>query len=136
FFKTKFLNKTGVINNGLWGVTSTVTQTIFMSLFFIIISKYYSTNDFAKFLIASTVYQLLVGFSSMGLGHWFIREYEQYSKNKITLMINFIKIQTLLGIIFYVVNVTLTFSLYSDKQIILLAIILGLNIIFDNAIYS
>ncbi|MES2266935.1 MAG: lipopolysaccharide biosynthesis protein [Bacteroidota bacterium] len=131
-----FFKKSGLINNSLWGLVSTVFQTLFLSLFFVIVSRYYPIKEFSNFLIANTVYQLIVGFSSMGLGHWFIREYGQEKQENSALIYRFIKIQTLLGIVFYVINIGLTFVMYSNEQIRLLSLILGTNIIFDNLIYA
>ncbi|MFD0766873.1 oligosaccharide flippase family protein [Mucilaginibacter lutimaris] len=131
-----FFKKSGLINNSLWGLVSTILQTLFLSLFFVIVSRHYPIKDFSNFLIANTVYQLIVGFSSMGLGHWFIREYGQEKQESSELVYRFIKIQTLLGIVFYVINIGLTFVIYSNEQIRLLSFILGTNIIFDNLIYA
>jgi O-antigen/teichoic acid export membrane protein len=126
----------GMLSNSIWGLVSTVLQTLFLSLLFIITSRYYKITDFSNFLIATTIYQLIVGFSSMGLGHWFVREYEQQNVDRQLLVSKFVKIQTILGMIFYVVSIGLTFALYEDYSIRLLSIILGTNIIFDNIIYA
>jgi O-antigen/teichoic acid export membrane protein len=71
----------------------------------------------------------------MGLGLWFIREFD-LEKDKTDFTAKFIKIQTGLGLLFYIINIVLAFILYSDDQIRWLSIILGSNIIFDNIIYS
>lgn len=131
-----FFNRSGLINNSLWGFVSTIFQTLFVSLFFVIVSRHYPIKDFSDFLIANTVYQLIVGFSSMGLGHWFIREHGQEKQEASALIYRFIKIQTMLGIAFYVISVGLTFVIYDNEQIRVLSLILGTNIIFDNIIYA
>jgi O-antigen/teichoic acid export membrane protein len=131
-----FLSRSSFVRNSFWGLLSTLCQTLFLSLFFIIISRHYHVADFANFLIANTVYQLIVGVSSMGLGHWFIREYG-YEKGDITALVyRFVKIQTLLGILFYVINFALAFIIYDNAQIHVLAIVLGTNIVFDNILYA
>jgi len=136
FSNIRLIGKSSFVNNSFWGLLSTVFQTLFLSLFFIIISRYYSIPDFSDFLIANTIYQLIVGFSSMGLGHWFIREYGYKQEDQAALAYRFIKIQTLLGFLFYVINIALAFIIYPSEQIRVLAIILGTNIIFDNVIYA
>ena len=71
-----------IIKNSFWGVFSTLLQSVFVSILFIILAREYSKGVFANFLIASTIYQLVVAFSSMGLGQWFIREYFGQSDKK------------------------------------------------------
>lgn len=127
--------KSNLVRNSFWGLISTVLQTLFLTIFFVIISRYYSTISFANYLIATTVYQFILGISTMGLGTWFIREFE-HSTDKSGLLIRFIKIQTGLGLIFYLFNILLIFLLYSNVEIRLLGVVLGTNIIFDNIIYA
>jgi O-antigen/teichoic acid export membrane protein len=131
-----FFSRSGLINNSLWGLFSTVFQTLFLSVFFVIISRHYLITEFSDFLIANTVYQLIAGFSSMGLGHWFIREYGRETQDTSGLIYRFIKIQTILGVVFYVICIGLTFVIYHDEQIRILSVILGTNIIFDNIVYA
>jgi O-antigen/teichoic acid export membrane protein len=71
----------------------------------------------------------------MGLGQWFIREYA-HNNGKKELAAGFLKFQLLFGALFYFVNVLLAFLLYSDKEIYIISIIFGLNVIFDNIIYG
>jgi O-antigen/teichoic acid export membrane protein len=131
-----FLNRSNFVRNSFWGLVSTLFQTLFLSLFFIIISRHYRIADFANFLIANTVYQLIVGVSSMGLGHWFIREHGYEKGDTTALVYRFVKIQTLLGILFYIINFALAFIIYNNAQIHMLAIVLGTNIVFDNILYA
>ncbi|TCD01977.1 hypothetical protein EZ449_19465 [Pedobacter frigidisoli] len=130
------VNSSSFIRNSLWGLVATFFQTVFLSLFFIILSRNYNIVDFANFLVSNTIYQLLVGISSMGLGHWFIREYEHTEKGRSELIYRFLKIQIIMGVVFYIANIFFAYLLYSEDQIRLLAIILGTNIIFDNIIYA
>jgi O-antigen/teichoic acid export membrane protein len=129
------LLKNDLFRNSSWGVIATVLQSVFVSLLFVIMANHYVNTDFAHFLIASTVYQIIGAFSSMGLGQWFIRELNQ-DTDKGALTSKFIKIQTALGLAFYLVNIVLTFVLYPDVQVRWLSIILGANIVFDNIIYA
>lgn len=124
-----------LVQNSFWGLAATIFQSVFLTLFFIVLAREYSTSQFANFLIASAVYQIIVSFSSMGLGQWFIREYKQQSQRTIFLN-KFIKIQLCLGIAFYMVNIGAAFLLYPTGEIRVLILILGTNIIFDNLIYS
>ncbi|MDF3079325.1 MAG: hypothetical protein K0S09_3214 [Sphingobacteriaceae bacterium] len=128
----KFL-QSALVTNSIWGVFSNVLQVLFVSLFFVVVARKYSAPEFAEFLIATTVYQLVVAFSSMGLGQWFIREYDTES-DKLMLTSKFLKTQVGLGILFYLVNIGMAYAIYPDGQIRLLCIILGTNIIFDNFI--
>ncbi|MCJ8211013.1 oligosaccharide flippase family protein [Mucilaginibacter sp. RS28] len=130
--KFKYLQST-FIKNSLWGVLSNIFQILFVSLFFAILARKYQPDEFAKFLISNTVYQILAAFSSMGLGQWFIREhvknmYEDELTNK------FMKMQLGLGGLFYGVNIVIALLLYRDAQIQILCVLLGTNIIFDNLI--
>lgn len=132
FFKQKLSNST-LIKNGLWGVTASLIQTIFISLFFVILARQFSSSDFAEFLIASTIYQVLVAFSSLGLGQWFIREFDNQTDQE-NFTRKFIKVQAGLGTVFYIINIVAVMAIYPDSQIRILAVILGTNIIFDNII--
>jgi O-antigen/teichoic acid export membrane protein len=78
----------------------------------------------------------MLSFSAMGLGQWFIRSLmkDNEIENRLTIA-KFFKMQLILGIIFYLVNVTLSALLYRNATIIILSSILGINIIFDNLIY-
>ncbi len=122
-----------LIKNSAWGIFSNILQTLFVGLFFAIIARKYNSSEFAQFLIATTVYQIVAAFSSMGLGQWFIREYV-VAVDRLELTSKFLKTQIGLGFIFYLINIVLAYLIYPDGQIRLLCIILGTNIIFDNLI--
>jgi O-antigen/teichoic acid export membrane protein len=119
--------------NSAWGILANLLQTGLTSAFFVILARKFPANDFAQFLIANTVYQLVAAFSSMGLSQWFIRDYAS-SEDKTNLTVEYLKIQAILGLVFYAVNVGAAFLLYPDGNIRLLSIILGTNIIFDNVV--
>ena len=129
--KLSQLRKNQIFVNSSWGMTSQVFQSILLSLFFILIARHYATEVFANFIIATVLYQLLSAFSSLGLSQWFIREITG-TENKKDLIYKFFKIQIYSGVTFYLLNIILGFLLYDDKIIHVLAILLGINIIFDN----
>jgi O-antigen/teichoic acid export membrane protein len=126
--------KSNLFKNSLWGVLSNVFQNILFSVFFIVIAREYSTDDFAHYIIANTLYAFVVGFASLGLGQWFIRELIN-TENKDELIDKFFKIQLYIGFIFYAVNVGLAFTLYESQLIRSLSLLIGINVIFDNFIY-
>src|ERR1700743_1374876 len=120
--------KSSLVKHSAWGIISNILQVLLVSVFFAIIARKYSPNEFAEFLISTTVYQLVAAFSSMGLGQWFIRRYIAET-DKIAFTSKFLKTQIGLGLLFYFVNIALAFLIYPDGQIRLLCIILGTNII-------
>lgn len=132
--KIKNLFKGDIIRNSLWSITSNIIQNIMLSIFFIIIAREYSTIDFSNYIIANTIYSFVLGFSSLGMGHWFIREY-LVSDNKALIIDRFFKMQINTGIFFYLVNVAISFILYKSESIRLLSMIMGVNLVFDNIIY-
>ena len=74
---SKFISsklQSSLFKNSLWGVMSNIFQNILFSVFFIVVARRYTTEDFANYIIANTLYSFVVGFSSLGLGQWFIRE--------------------------------------------------------------
>jgi O-antigen/teichoic acid export membrane protein len=105
-----------------------------LSIFFIVLARLYSTEDFGNYIIANTIYSFVLGFSSLGLGHWFIREFLNNKEDRKSLTEKFLKIQLLVGIIFYLINVAMTFIIYKSELIRSLSLIIGINIIFDNII--
>lgn len=133
--KIKVFRNSQIFTNSFWGITSIVIQNVFLSLFFIILARQYQTDDFAQFLIANTLYQLVAVFSALGLGSWFVREIiNTPDKKEFTNL--FLKIQLYFGLFFFLVNICLTFLIYDSYYVHLLSILLGINIVFDNLIYS
>ena len=117
----------------MWGLVSNVLQNILFSVFFVIIARVYSEVDFGNYVIANTLYSFVMGFSSLGLGHWFVRELiNTNDKQKLTQ--SFFKIQGMIGVAFYAVNIAISYLLYKDEMIRNISLILGINIIFDNII--
>lgn len=124
-----------ILSNSLWGIGSNVLQNIFLGLFFVIIARQYSTTDFAGYLVANTVYQFIAAFSTMGLGQWFTREVVS-TDDKAALVSTFLKLQLILGLIFYLVNMGFVFAMYKDPMIRNISVFVGINILFDNFIYG
>ncbi len=127
--------RSSLLKNSFWGIASNILQNIFISLFFIILARKYAPAQFADFLVANTLYQVVAAFSAMGLGQWFIREYVHTEQTK-DLTGRFLKIQFIFGVIFYFVNVLISFLLYDDYIIHMLSLVLGLNVLFDNVVYG
>jgi O-antigen/teichoic acid export membrane protein len=130
--KAKLL-KSALVKNSAWGIASNILQILFVCGFFAVVARKYNAGEFARFLVSTSVYQIVAAFSSMGLGQWFVRQYV-IENDKLTLTGKFLKTQLGLGMLFYVVNIAFAFLAYPDPQIKLLCIILGTNIIFDNLI--
>ena len=123
-----------LIKNSLWGVISNVLQNLLLSVFFIIMARVYEKDELAKYIIANTLYSFLLGFSSLGLGYWFIREIMNSSEKK-PLIQKFFKMQLISGLFFFILNGLISFLLYDDELIRKLSVIIGINLIFDNLIY-
>ena len=131
--KIKGIYQHVLFKNSYWGVAAHLSQVVLMSLFFVIIARKYSTGDFADYIIATVLYQLVASFSSLGLSQWFIREICN-SPVRNALINQFIKAQFFLGLLFYGLNILLAFLIYDDEAIRWLTVIIGINIIFDNII--
>jgi O-antigen/teichoic acid export membrane protein len=99
----------------------------------LIVARKYAITDFSSYVISNNIYGLMLSFSAMGLGQWFIRSMIQSEEKSI--IEKFFKIQVILGITFYFLNIIITLTLYDDKIIRTLSLIMGVNIIFDNIIY-
>lgn len=126
--------KTDLVKNSFWGVLSNVIQNILFSVFFIVVARKYNTAEFAGYILANTLYGFVVAFSSLGLGQWFVRELVVI-ENKTELISRFFKVQLLVGIFFYGVNVLLSYTLYHNDLIRHLSLLIGINVVFDNVIY-
>ncbi len=124
-----------LVKNSFWGIAANGLQSILLSLFFVILARQYSKPEFATFLIANTIYLLLAPISTLGLGQWFTREVVKL-KDSTELVNKFLKMQLFSGLFFYLVNVGLAWLLYDDPVIRQIALVLGINIIFDNIIYA
>jgi O-antigen/teichoic acid export membrane protein len=96
-------------------------------------ARVYSTQIFSSYIIANTLYGLLLSFSSLGMAQWYIRAVKNLSEHNSVNRLYF-NIQLLAGVLFLFLNVLVSFLLYTDSVIHILSIILGLNIIIDNMI--
>lgn len=127
--------KKGFLQNSIWGLASNILQNILYSVFFIIIARKLPEEDFGKYLIANSLYQVISSVSALGLGQWFIRQMKD--ENDLAHFLNkFLKIQIFSGIFFYIINIGVAYLLYNDETIKILTILIGINIVFDNIIYS
>jgi O-antigen/teichoic acid export membrane protein len=130
-----FLTGSRLFKSSFWGIAANGMQSVLLSLFFVIMARKYSEPQFATFLIATTIYQFLAAFSTLGLGQWFTREVV-HTIDKNELVNKFLKMQIYSGVLFYAVNIVIAYTLYSDAAIQNLTLILGINIVFDNMIYA
>jgi len=128
------LFKGRLIGNSFWAIFSSLFQNIIFSLFFIVIARRYSSSDFSSYIIANTLYGMIMSFSSLGLSQWFIREIKQ-NEHDTGIIPRFFKIQLLAGAVFYLINILLSFALYSSDLVSNISLLLGINIVFDNIIY-
>jgi O-antigen/teichoic acid export membrane protein len=124
-----------LFQNSFWGILSNVIQNVFLTLFFVILARKLSTEDFGGYLISNALYMLLAAFSTLGLSQWFIRELDD-TKDEKGLINSFFKVQLLFGCVFYGLNAISAFLLYPETSIRIYSIVFGLNIIFDNIIYA
>ncbi len=129
------LGKSRTVQNSIWGILASGGQTVLLSLFFVILARKYDRSVFAIFLIATTIYQFLSAFSTLGLNQWFTRAIV-HAENKVEIINKFFKVQFISGILFYLCNIAVAYSLYDDKLLQHLAVLLGINILFDNIIYG
>ena len=125
----------GVLKNSIWGLASQFGQQFLLIIFFVIVNRNFPKTILGNYYIANNFYQIMVSFSALGLGQWFIRQLPEEADQK--LFINrFLKIQVYSGLFFYAVNVLITYFLYANTTIRILGMLIGLNIIFDNIIYT
>lgn len=124
-----------LIANGFWGVGSNLLQTVLLSLFFIVLARMYDAEEFAIFLVASSFCQLISSVSSLGLSVSFGREYMEVS-DPVMLSLRYLKLQVVLGFIFYFICLVAAMSLYADWPILKLVAVLGAGIISDNVIQA
>ncbi len=127
--------KKSFLQNSMWGLASNILQNVLLSAFFLIIARKFPVVDFGNYLIANSLYQVISSFSALGLGQWFIRQLSD--EEDLSHFLNkFLKIQLFAGLFFYLVNVVVAYTLYSDPTIQILSLLIGINIVFDNIIYS
>ena len=130
----KLISLSKVFQNSIWGIISSLFQNVVFSVFFIILARKLDTSVLSSYIISNTFYGLMLSFSSLGMGQWFVRKMVNDSKN-IKYINLFISVQLISGIIFYFIQNLIVFNLYEEKIIHLISYILGFNIIFDNILY-
>ncbi len=127
--------KKSFLQNSIWGLASNILQNILLSVLFVIIARNFSKEDFGNYIIANSLYQVISSFSALGLGQWFIRQLNE--EHDLSHFLNkFLKIQIFAGLFFYAINIAVTFALYNDDTLKILSLLIGINIVFDNIIYS
>lgn len=128
--------KGSVLVNNISGVAANILQNIFLSFFFIILARAIGPEDFSAYVLGNSLYQIAGAFSTLGLSNYFIREYAGGNGDNSRLTLQFLWMETLLGIAAYGILGILSFSLYlKQTDIIWISLILGVNILFDNIIY-
>jgi O-antigen/teichoic acid export membrane protein len=125
--------KSAILKNSFWAISSSVFQNVVFAVFFIIMARVYNTHVFSSYIIANTLYGLLLSFSSLGMAQWYIRVIKNLNEHQSANRLYF-NIQLLAGILFLILNVLFSFLLYAESVIHVLSVILGLNIVIDNMI--
>lgn len=125
--------KSAILTNSFWAISSSIFQNIVFAIFFIIMARVYSTQEFSSYIIANTLYGLLLSFSSLGMSQWYIRAIKNMDEQPAVNQL-FFNIQLLAGLFFLLLNVLVSFLLYTASVIHILSVILGLNIVIDNMI--
>lgn len=125
----------GLLKNSFWGLAAQFAQQFLLVIFFVIVGRHFPKRDFSYYLIANTLYQVMASFSALGLGQWFIRQLPD-EPDLGSFLNKFLKIQTYSGVFFYIINIIVAFFLYTDNDIKILTALIGLNIIFDNIIFT
>lgn len=130
------MRKRSVLVNNIAGVTANILQNLFLSFFFIILARAIGPDKFSGYVLGNSLYQIVGAFSTMGLSNYFIREYVSDGADNRTLLLQFIWVELILGGIAMMVLAGLAFSLYASKmEVIVITLVLGINILFDNLIY-
>jgi O-antigen/teichoic acid export membrane protein len=111
-----------------------IFQNILVSVFFIVLAREYNQTELGHYIVANTMYSMILGFSTLGLGNWFIRSLLN-QKDDAVIIETFFKLQWIIGIVFYGINMIVTCVLYDNQAIRILSLVIGTNIILDNLIY-
>jgi len=132
----KLLGKS-VISNTIWGVASNVLQNAFLGIFFVLLAKAIGLSQFSEYVIGNSLYQIVAAFSTMGLANYFIREYVQVEGKNDYSVLHFFATEFILSIVGFFLIILFSLLLYHDEFfIITVSTVLGINILFDNLIYS
>jgi O-antigen/teichoic acid export membrane protein len=126
-----------IISNTISGVAANVLQNIFLGIFFVLLTKSIGLNKFSEYVIGNSLYQIVAAFSTMGLANYFIREYVQMEEKKDYATLHFFATEFILSFIGYIIIILSSVTLYNNELVIIqVSSILGINILFDNIIYS
>ena len=126
-----------IISNTISGVAANVLQNIFLGVFFVLLTKSIGLNKFSEYVIGNSLYQIVAAFSTMGLANYFIREYVQIEEKKEYATLHFFATEFILSIAGYIIIILSSVTLYNNELLIIqVSSILGINILFDNLIYS
>ena len=126
-----------IISNTISGVAANVLQNIFLGVFFILLTKSIGLNKFSEYVIGNSLYQIVAAFSTMGLANYFIREYVQIEEKKELATLHFFATEFILSFAGYIIIILSSVTLYNNELLIIqVSSILGINILFDNLIYS
>jgi O-antigen/teichoic acid export membrane protein len=130
----KLISINKVFQNSLWGIVSSLFQNIVFSIFFIILARKLDAPVLSSYIISNTFYGLMLSFSSLGMGQWFVRKMVSDTTN--TSYINlFFAVQICSGICFYIIQNIIIVIIYDQLIIHQISFILGVNIILDNILY-
>ena len=98
------------------------------------LTRNYSTEEFGKYAVANALMQMMLAFSALGLGNWFIREASGDTANRHLLILKFLSTQIYSGLAFAALAAACAFVLYQDGSIRTISAVLAVNIVFDNII--
>ena len=126
-----------ITSNTVSGVAANVLQNVFLGMFFILLTKSISLSKFSEYVIGNSLYQIVAAFSTMGLANYFIREYVQMEEKKELETLHFFATEFILSFAGYIIIILSSVTLYNNELLIIqVSSILGINILFDNLIYS
>lgn len=126
-----------ILSNTISGVAANVIQNVFLGVFFVLLTKSIGLNKFSDYAIGNSLYQIVGAFSTMGLANYFIREYVQLERKNEYSNLHFFATEFILSIAGFLIILLCAITLYNKESFIIeVSSILGINILFDNLIYS
>ncbi len=131
---------TGALDKVYWNsavsIVTNIVQNVFFSAFFIILARHFGPVQLSDYVIANSLYQLIGVLAPFGLTEYFVREYMQQAHLRSELTRDMVVVESLLGVTGYLVVVSLGSIMGYSSGTQLLAIILAININFDNLLVS
>jgi O-antigen/teichoic acid export membrane protein len=129
-------NKSTIVYwNSIVGMATNIVQSLFFSIYFIILARFFGPQQFSQYVVANSLYQLVAIIAPFGLLSYFVREYSQNEGMRLQLSREFVVIEFSLSFLGYLSIILLAFALNYETTIVTLAIILGINLLFDNILY-